>query len=157
MADFDTCWKLLQVNEGGYTVDNGGATMYGVTEATARRHGYTGDMHDLPLATAHQIAVSEYWAPYNLDSLPNWAAFQILDTVYNGGQPIRWCQQFLHLNVDGRNGPLTAAAIAAMNPWEFLCKLNAARLQYMSSCHNTEANGGWMNRVARNLLQGGLR
>ena len=130
--------------------------MYGLTEAVARANGYTGAMQNLPLAMAQSIAQSNYWSPYNLDKLPNWAAFQILDTVYNGGQPIRWCQQFLGLVVDGVNGPKTQAAISAMNPWEFLCKLNAARLHYMAGVNVPAAKNGWMNRVANNLMQGGL-
>jgi len=156
MADFGTCWKLVLLNEGGYTVDNGGATAYGVTEAVARKYGYTGAMTELTPVTAQNIAMQYYWNPYNLSSLPNWAAFQILDTIYNGGQPIRWCQQFLNLQVDGVLGPKTQAAISAMNPWEFLCKMNSARLHYMAGLNVPAAKNGWMNRVANNLLQGGL-
>jgi lysozyme family protein len=158
-SSFNTCWKLLLINEGGYANipgDSGHITMYGITEAVARASGYIGDMRDLPIEIAQQIAYRKYWAPYNLDFLPNWAAFQILDTVYNGGQPIRWCQTFLNLQVDGILGPKTQAAISAMNPWEFLCKMNSARLHYMAGLNVPEAKNGWMNRVADNLLQGGL-
>lgn len=153
---FITSWGLLLQNEGGYTVDNGGQTMYGVTEAVARAAGYQGDMKSLPLATAQAIAYQEYWAPHNLDNVPTWAGFQILDTVYNGGTPIQWIQQFLNLTVDGVNGPQTANAISSMNPWEFLCKLNSARLRYMAGLNVPAAKNGWMNRISRNLLQGGL-
>lgn len=153
---FEACWKLLLTNEGGYTIDNGGETRFGVTEAVARAHGYTGSMFDLPIQTAEAIAYQSYWAPHDLDNLPTWAGFQILDTIYNGGQPIQWCQKFLNLPVDGVNGPATTAAISKMNPWEFLCKLNSARLQYMAGLNVPAAKNGWMNRVAKNLLQGGL-
>lgn len=153
---FLTCWKLLALNEGGFTIDNGGQTMYGITEAVARAAGYSGDMAKLPLETAQSIAYQEYWLPHNLDSLPVWAGFQILDTVYNGGSPVQWCQQFLNLKVDGINGPQTTAAISSMNPWEFLCKLNSARLHYMAGLNVPAAKNGWMNRVSNNLLQGGM-
>lgn len=153
---FDICWKMLLGNEGGYTIDNGGETKFGITEAVARAHGYTGAMFDLPLLTAESIAFDSYWLPHNLDNLPAWAGFQILDTIYNGGQPIRWAQQFLGLPVDGVNGPMTTSAISKMNPWEFLCKLNSARLQYMAGLNVPAAKNGWMNRISHNLLQGGL-
>ena len=50
--------------EGGYVnhpKDKGGPTKYGVTEATARAHGYNGDMQDLPRDTAAQILTEEFY------------------------------------------------------------------------------------------------
>lgn len=44
--------------EGGYSdhaADRGGRTCWGITEATARRYGYKGDMRDLPVDIARQI------------------------------------------------------------------------------------------------------
>lgn len=49
--------------EGGYVDhphDNGGATMYGITERVARDYGYKGVMQDLPRELAEQIYVDEY-------------------------------------------------------------------------------------------------
>lgn len=51
-------------NEGGFVCDSsdhGGATKYGITEKTARRHGFTGPMIELPLETAVDIYRGEYW------------------------------------------------------------------------------------------------
>lgn len=155
-SKFQDCWKLLLLNEGGYTVDNGGATRYGITEAVARRYGYLGSMSDLPLATAQSIAMSEYWAPWQLENLPTWAAFQILDYVYNGGPAYRDAQLTAGVNADGVPGPKTAAAIAAMNPWEFIAKYNSRRLHYLASLKQPEYADGRMNRIGGNLLQGGL-
>ena len=44
--------------EGGYVdhpSDKGGPTRWGITQTTARAHGYTGDMRNLPRETAKQI------------------------------------------------------------------------------------------------------
>lgn len=49
--------------EAGYVdnpADKGGPTKYGITEAVARLHGYTGDMRDLPPDFARQIYVNDY-------------------------------------------------------------------------------------------------
>jgi len=49
--------------EGGYVNnphDRGGPTKYGITQRTARRHGYKGDMRDLTREQAVQIYISEY-------------------------------------------------------------------------------------------------
>lgn len=50
--------------EGGYVnhpSDRGGATKYGITEAVARAHGYSGAMRDLPRAEAAAIYRRLYW------------------------------------------------------------------------------------------------
>ena len=47
--------------EGGYAnhpADKGGATCFGITEAVARAHGYTGGMRDLPRDEAAAMIVS---------------------------------------------------------------------------------------------------
>lgn len=58
--------------EGGYINDgddSGGATKYGITESTARRNGYYGEMQDLPLALAQDIYAREYFYNASLDML----------------------------------------------------------------------------------------
>ena len=59
--------------EGGYAddpADLGGKTNLGITEAVARRHGYTGDMRDLTDSLAYHIYylslihISEPTRPY---------------------------------------------------------------------------------------------
>lgn len=58
--------------EGGYIndeADSGGATKYGITEATARRNGYYGAMQDLPLALAQDIYAREFFYNDSLDML----------------------------------------------------------------------------------------
>lgn len=50
--------------EGGFSnhdSDPGGKTMYGITEAVARRHGYDGDMQDLPEQVALDIYRQDYF------------------------------------------------------------------------------------------------
>jgi lysozyme family protein len=154
-ADFSAAWQALLGNEGGYVdnpADPGGATMYGVTERVARAHGYTGDMRELPLAMAEQIAKTEYWDPYRCDQMPQEVAFQILDTAYNGGHPAQWVQQAAGVTADGIIGPQTLAAINAADPDKIVMRFDAARIDYLTDCNPWPTFGrGWMHRIANNL------
>jgi lysozyme family protein len=150
---FETCWRLLLANEGGYTADNGGRTMFGVTESVARRYGYRGDMHDLPERTAEAIACQEYWLPQQCDLFPTPIAFQILDTVYNGGHPVQWLQEIVGEHQTGQD---LADVLGFMNVWEVVARFNAKRLQYLASLKQQMYADGRMCRIANNLIQGAL-
>lgn len=58
--------------EGDYSnnpADHGGQTRFGITMATARAYGYTGDMRDLPFATAVAIYRQGFWDVIRLDAV----------------------------------------------------------------------------------------
>lgn len=123
-ADFDKALQAVLGMEGGYSshpADRGGATRYGVTEAVARKHGYTGSMKDLPLRTAVAIYRKDYWTPFGLDEIPNHdiAAF-LFDCAVNhgGGGMARIAQRAvahrIPIAVDGKWGPQTRAAIGQL-------------------------------------------
>ncbi len=90
--------------EGGYSnhpSDKGGPTRWGITERTARKHGYTGDMRLLPRDTAVKI----YRQEYAID--PGFAAVaaispaigeELFDTGVNMGPgfPSLWFQEWLN-------------------------------------------------------------
>ncbi len=62
--DIDDLIDGLIGREGGYvdhTADKGGPTRWGVTEAVARAHGYSGDMRTFPRAQAAAIYGRLYW------------------------------------------------------------------------------------------------
>jgi lysozyme family protein len=118
--------------EGGYSnhpSDRGGATMWGITERIARKHGYKGDMRDLPRANA----VAIYRQEFAID--PGFAAVadimptvgeELFDTGVNMGPsaPALWLQEWLNafngqgklypdIREDGDIGPGTIAALKA--------------------------------------------
>jgi len=116
--------------EGGYVdhpADRGGPTRYGVTEAVAREYGYRGDMRDLPIELARDIAADRYWHSLRLDDvapLHEPLAEYLFDYGYHSGpgRPGRDLQRLLNvLNrqegdypdvvVDGAVGPKTLAAL----------------------------------------------
>lgn len=154
MDNFIKCFQLLLGNEGGYTVDNGGPTRWGITERVARAHGYGGDMHDLPVETAQSIAKLEYWDKFGCDLLPLPVAFQVFDTAYNGGHPVQWLQGIVGTEQDGQMGPQTAIAVGRMDVWEVLARFNAKRLRYFAVLKQPQSADGRMNRIANNLERG---
>ncbi|HEX5393812.1 MAG TPA: glycosyl hydrolase 108 family protein [Rhodocyclaceae bacterium] len=155
---FLSAFTSLIGNEGGYVnnpKDPGGETMYGVTARVARAHGYTGAMRDLPLETAQQIAKAEYWDKFRCDDFDPRIAFEIFDTAYNGGYPIKWLQLAVAAKPDGKLGPATVAAVQGADPMTVIARFNAYRLSYYTSLKTWPDFGrGWANRIAHNLLLG---
>ena len=149
---FDKCWTLTLGNEGDYTVDNGGPTRWGVTQAVARRWGYQGDMKVLPQETAKQIAMANYWSPFGCEFFPLPIAFQVFDTAYNGGHPIQWLQSIMKTTATGSD---LGALLSVANWWEVVARFNALRLQYLASLKQPQYANGRMNRIAANMTLGG--
>jgi lysozyme family protein len=157
---FDHAFATIADIEGGFSdrdmqADPGGATKYGVTERVARLWGYKGDMRDLPLTTAREIAKAWYWDKYQCDQLDPHVAYQVFDAAYNGGYPVRWLQECVGARPDGVIGPATIAAARAADPWRTVALFNAKRLTYLTDLNNWPQNArGWTRRIARNILVG---
>lgn len=117
------------IEPGGYTDDPddpGGKTIWGVTEATARAHGYAGEMREMPRRTAERIYSAGFWGPIRggeLAALSHPLAAEVADTAVNcgPGRAIRWLQEALNalndheqlypdIAVDGAAGPATVGA-----------------------------------------------
>jgi lysozyme family protein len=87
--------------------DSGGETMYGITVAVARAHGYMGDMRNMPLGVAQTIYRAQYWDLLRLDEVAQISrrvALELFDTGVNCGTGVagRFLQRAL--NVFNRNG-----------------------------------------------------
>ena len=156
---FDQAFDLLLAHEGGYSdhaADPGGKTMYGITEAVARRAGYRGDMRELPLDLAKRIAFEEYWKPAGCEEWPEGIRFDVFDVAYNSGisTAVKMVQRAAFAEVDGVIGPKTRLAVAAMNPLMLLARINGARLQYLTDLPTWPSFGrGWARRIASNLTR----
>lgn len=158
MSSFDDAFTALVGNEGAYVnnpADPGGETMWGVTARVARAHGYTGPMKSLPLDTAKSIAKTVYWDPLHLDEFDPRVAFQMLDANYNGGQTVRWGQQACGVDIDGKMGSATIAAIKTADAHVFVMRFLAYRLKYLNQLKTWPTfSRGWSNRIADNILKG---
>ena len=100
--------------EGGYVdhpSDKGGPTRWGITQTTARAHGYTGDMRNLPRETAKQILLSDYWTGPRFDqvaALSTLLADELCDTGVNMGPSVasKFFQRWLTaMNMRGKLYP----------------------------------------------------
>jgi lysozyme family protein len=108
----DDIFNAILGKEGGYVNnpnDKGGPTNWGVTQAVARAHGYTGDMRDLSRDQALAILTADYWTGPRFDQVAELSAViaaELCDTGVNMGPPV--AAQFLQrsLNVFNRQGKL---------------------------------------------------
>ena len=118
--------------EGGFVdhpADRGGPTRWGITEAGARRQGFTGDMRFLPRGDAAAIYKGLYWTAPALDKVAKLAPYlaaELFDSGVNMGTSTaagvlqralnalnRNGRDYPDLAIDRRIGPATLAALAA--------------------------------------------
>jgi lysozyme family protein len=150
-VNFSEALTKLYGIEGGYTVDAGGPTRWGVTEAVARANGYTGDMRDYPIESASAIYKPQFWDAVRADDLPDALRYAAFDAAVNSGPhaSIKWLQAASGTVADGQLGPASMASIAAENPDRVLRKMCALRLQFMTQLPNWGEDGrGWSRRIA---------
>lgn len=159
MSNFDRAFVELLGNEGGYTNnpnDPGGETNWGITVAVARENGYVGAMKDMDQTVAKAIYAKRYWLPA-FDALPYSVAFQVFDGVVNSGigQAVRWLQRAVGVADDGKLGPITLTAVAALPVGSVVLAFNAERLTFMTNLSTWPSFGkGWARRIAGNLKKG---
>ena len=116
--------------EGGYSnypADRGGPTRWGVTQAVARSHGFTGDMRSYPRDQAVAVYRRLYWVRPGFDRVAEHApsiAAELFDTGVNMGPAVvigflqralnalnRGATDYPDIAADGAIGPHTLAAL----------------------------------------------
>lgn len=154
---FDQAFDLLIGHEGQYSnhpSDPGGETCWGITRRVAIQEGYQGDMHTLPRETAKAIYKRRYWDKVQADQMPDAIRFSLFDAAVNSGvqQAVKWLQRVIDVGDDGILGPLTLGAAHRANGLMTALRLNAERLDFMTSLPTWGAFGrGWARRIAANL------
>lgn len=155
-ASFDVSVKRVLMHEGGFVDhpnDPGGATNYGITQAVARQHGYTGDMRNLPLDTAKAIYKADYWAKGHCDKMAQIVAYQHFDACVNHGvdQAAKFLQRALGVSADGVIGPQTLDALSKADPLKVASSIIAQRIRFYTNLGTWSIFGkGWVRRVAAN-------
>ena len=128
--DLEELIDALIDREGGYVnhpSDRGGPTNYGITEAVARAHGFSGSMRNLPRSEAAAIYKRLYWLRPRFDQVAKRSvavASELFDSAVNMGPAVaapflqralsalnRDRQDYADLVPDGRIGPATLAAL----------------------------------------------
>ena len=130
--DVDHLIDALIEREGGYVnhpADKGGPTCFGITEAVARAHGYSGAMRALPREDAAAIYRRLYWQRPRFDEVARRSprlAEELFDTGVNMGPAVaatflqraltalnRGGKDYPDLVPDGRIGAGTLGALDA--------------------------------------------
>jgi lysozyme family protein len=174
MDAFEKALAATLLHEGFFSNDpddQGGATTYGITESTARAHGYTGDMKDFPAKTAEAIYRQDYWDKNSLDEIAEYyepIAVKMFDIGVNMGvgQAGKFFQRTLNclnrdqalypdLKVDGVIGSKTIKALVKLGPEKkaVLKMLNALQgAKYIEICERVPRQKkfvrGWVNRIS---------
>jgi len=168
MARFDAIFDHVIDIEGAYSNhsdDFGGKTMYGITEQTARRNGYKGDMRELSKEKAKSIYYKEYWQEPQFDKINEYSvAEELFEQGVNLGtvQAVKNLQKSINivcdcnLIVDGIIGQKTLDAYnncsRKYNIYVMLNVLQAKR--YLEIVENNPSQkifiNGWLKRVTLN-------
>ena len=160
----------LIVREAGFVndpEDSGGATKFGITQrklAEWRRRPVTVDeVRELAEEEAREIYRADFRAA-QLDVAPDVCEELLLDiyTNHGPGNYTRILQRALGVEVDGRVGPKTRAALAAADGPRLFSELCAARMEFTGRAitknlkdddhdgipDHTKFASGWLNRQA---------
>ncbi|ANZ50079.1 putative peptidoglycan domain protein [Erwinia phage vB_EamM_Parshik] len=159
--------------------DLGGPTNFGITQATARENGYTGDMRNLTRQMALDIYKKGWWDRMRLDRILAWnplLADRMFDFGINAGRAncIKSLQRILNvlnrqgklyadISADGGIGPATMTALEGFLKARGTDGFN--RLMFALTSHqvsyyteisekrvqNEEFTYGWYDRVYREM------
>lgn len=155
--NFDECFRLMLVHEGGYSNDSrdpGGMTNLGVTAKNWA--DYTGKpateaiMRSLKPENVKAFYKARYWDKVNGDELPSGVDYAVFDFAVNSGpgRAIKTLQNCVNVVADGVIGPKTMAAIEAENPRTIVQDVCQARLDFLQSLSTYSVFGnGWKKRV----------
>lgn len=170
MGCFEKAHAFVARMEGGFVddpADSGGTTNYGVSLRFLKSQGVevgdidgdgdidADDIRALTPERAAGVLRRAFWDVFPLDIVPGPLALAVYDTAVNMGvgQAKRLTQEALHLDVDGRWGPKTWAAIKACSDPKAaaLAMVERRRERYASLVRNNPALGkfsrGWENRL----------
>lgn len=163
--EFDRAFTRLIGHEGAYSDDpqdpgnwTGGrvrvgrllGTKYGIA---ANTYGDL-DIENLTLDQAKAIYHRDWWLKAGADQLHAAIVYQLWDFAVNAGMGTakRALQRAVRVADDGQIGPLTLAAVRAMNTNDVLLRFAAQRLRFYTSLSTWRTYGkGWANRVAGQL------
>jgi lysozyme family protein len=166
ISNWDQAFKQMLASEGGFTDDerdNGnklpdgrkGSTMLGVTQFNWEQHvGHQvthDDMRQLTPADVEPLYKKKYWDVVRADELPSGIDYMVFDMGVNAGpgRSIKLLQSAVGVTPDGGFGPMTMAAVQAIDPVELIERFSQAKEDFYRSLNTFATFGkGWLNRVA---------
>jgi lysozyme family protein len=157
-SNWDNAFKMMLASEGGYVnhpSDPGGMTNLGVTkrvwEEWVGRESNEKEMRSLTPEMVEPLYKRKFWDAVRGDELPAGISYLIFDFAVNAGvgRSIKTLQSAVGVTPDGGFGPMTMAAVQAVDPVELVEKFSQAKEDFYRSLNTFETFGkGWLNRVA---------
>lgn len=166
-ASIDKAMPYLLVNEGGYTVDDGGPTMWGIVESDVAEYRNVPVsqitatiMKNLTVAEATAIYKIQYWDAMSLGKLSSQSiATAIFDMGVNFGihEGALLAQRAVGVTQDGSIGPQTLAALNGTTAAKFIPSFESIVLAHYNAIvagnpsKYSQYLAGWTNRAKRLL------
>jgi lysozyme family protein len=145
-------------SEGGFVnhpSDPGGMTNLGVTKTTwenwVGRESDEAEMRGLTPEKVEPLYKKKFWDAVRADELPVGLDYLMFDFGVNAGpgRAIKVMQSAVGVTPDGGFGPMTLAAVQAIDPVELIEKFSQAKEDFYRSLGTFATFGkGWLNRVA---------
>ena len=156
--NWDNAFRLMLASEGGYVhhpSDPGGRTNLGVTQATwenwVGRESNEAEMRGLTFEKVEPLYKKKYWDAVRGDDLPAGISYLLFDFAVNAGvgRSIKTLQTAVGVPADGGFGPMTMAAVQAVDPIELIKRFSQAKENFYRSLTTFSTFGtGWLNRVS---------
>jgi lysozyme family protein len=158
ISNWQKSFELMLKSEGGYVnnpADPGGMTNLGVTKATwenwVGRESDEAEMRGLTPEKVEPLYKKKYWDAVRGDELPPGISYLCFDFAVNAGagRSIKTLQTAVGVTPDGGFGPMTMAAVQAVDPVELIERFSQAKEDFYRSLTTFATFGkGWLNRVA---------
>ncbi len=158
LSNWDNSFKLMLKSEGGFVnhpSDPGGMTNLGVTKATwenwVGRESDEAEMRGLTPEKVEPLYKKKYFDAVRGDELPVGLDYLMFDFAVNAGagRAIKTLQTAVGVTPDGGFGPMTMAAVQAVDPVDLIERFSQAKEDFYRSLNTFATFGkGWLNRVA---------
>ena len=157
-SNWQKSFELMLKSEGGYVnnpADPGGMTNLGVTKATWEnwigRESNEAEMRALTPEKVEPLYKKKFFDAVRGDELPVGLDYLMFDFAVNAGagRAIKTLQTAVGVTPDGGFGPMTMAAVQAVDPNELIERFSQAKEDFYRSLTTFATFGkGWLNRVA---------
>ena len=157
-SNWNNSFNLMLKSEGGFVnhpSDPGGMTNLGVTKATwenwVGRESDEAEMRGLTPEKVEPLYKKKYFDAVRGDELPMGLDYLMFDFAVNAGagRAIKTLQTAVGVTPDGGFGPITMAAVQAVDPVDLIERFSQAKEDFYRSLTTFATFGkGWLNRVA---------
>jgi lysozyme family protein len=158
---FAACLPIILQSEGGYVVDQGGPTNFGITIPALQAY-----LHQ-PVTAANIQALTadgpivgplyqaDYYNAAHCNELPDGLDLMVFDEAVNEGvgRAIRHLQEAVGVTADGAFGPATRAAVALMDVSTAIRNIHEDNAEYYASLDSMypQDEKGWAARNDRTM------